>query len=84
MNLLSFGKVVYICQLTFILFIEKYKEGYFIRSGVINKNIIFPFNKNNKPIKIKGGGISDFVKCKIFNEQKACKKIEGPVGKDEE
>ena len=36
------------------------------------------------PIKIKGGGISDFVKCKIFNEQKACKKIEGPVGKDEE
>ena len=36
------------------------------------------------PIKIKGGGITDFVKCKIFMEKKACKKIEGPVGKNEE
>jgi len=71
MNLLSFGKVVYICQLTFILFIEKYKEGYFIRSGVINKNIILYYimsynkiinPKNGKPVSIygkKGNSILD-------------------------
>jgi len=37
-----------------------------------------------KPIKIKGGGISDFIKCNFFNDKKACKKINRASGKDEE
>ena len=37
-----------------------------------------------KPIKLIAGGISDFIKCNLFNEEKACKKINRDSGKGEE
>ena len=56
-------------------------------------NINFPLEYRNgvkegyficyKPIKLIRGEISDFVKCHIYNDEKACKKIEGSIGEIE-